>query len=193
MYLVTYSYYFITMPNTTQFAHHAKLFWRCRHLQQAGGAASGSSGPTADHVDPVQAGDSSVHGPGLQHGRCRRAGEAHRAEAPHFVRGVVRRLGHVQAHGAAAVSTATACHKHLSEQLVSGVCQEAKDIRQCFSHFLMPLSRLRTAVRLFSLLLYFRSDQCDASLAPLVVNIVNNTTNNCSETKVPFCSVFLCL
>lgn len=145
---------------SSKFAHHAKLFWRCRHLQQAGGATSGSPGPTTNHVDPVQAGYGCVHGPGLQHGRCRRAGEGHRTEAPHFVRCVVQRLGHVQAYGAAAVSTATACHKHLSEQLVSFVCQGAKDIQRCFSHLLSSLLRLGATVRHFSLLLCFSSDQC---------------------------------
>lgn len=129
------------------------LFWRCCHLQQAGGAASGSPGPTTDHVDPVQAGHGRVHGPGLQHGRCRCAGEGHRTEAPHLVRCIVGRLGHVQAYGAAAVPPATACHKHLPEQLVSFVCQDTKDIYQCFSHFLLCFSRLGTTARLFSLLL----------------------------------------
>lgn len=86
---------------------------RHRYLQQTGSPPSGSPGPSSDDVHSVQAGHSCVRGSGLQHGRCRRAGEGHRTEAPNLVRGVVERLGHMETYCPTTVPPATACHKHL--------------------------------------------------------------------------------
>lgn len=83
------------------------------HLQKTRGLASGALGPPSNHIDSVQAGDSRVHGSGLQHGRCRSAGQGYRTKTPNLIRGIVVRFCNMEANRPATVPPATTCDKHL--------------------------------------------------------------------------------